>query len=118
MNKEAEEKYRNGITETIPIWPSIFTVALISTFFMVFLIARAMLKVDSTHSELAIYQTPTKKTEIMTKQTNIGAQNNVHAAIACGLMAPPPGYERPKTPPPSKGPLNGEPKIRSKKSKF
>jgi hypothetical protein len=122
MVEEVKDLYREHVNEIIPIWPSLVTVVIIGVFFLVFMIARIFITVDNTKSELAIYQPSTKKSEIMTKQiSNIGAQNNVHAAIACGLMSAPPDYEPPKAQPAnSKLPNNSDTTAvnRPKKSKF
>jgi hypothetical protein len=71
---------------------------------IVIIISKLVITVETTKSDLVIYNTSPQKLELLVSKpaSNSAAVNNVHAAIALGLMDPPTNYK-----PPAHGKMNG-----------
>ena len=93
------------------ITPYASYVALAFVFLMMFFIvvSKLVITVDTTKSDLILYNTTPQKLEILVSKqlTNSGAMHNIHAAVACGLMDPPPNYQPPKALPQPPHKMNG-----------
>ncbi|RNA44966.1 hypothetical protein BpHYR1_052255 [Brachionus plicatilis] len=108
---------------------SYIALALVLIFILVLIVSRLVITTEKSKSDLILFnQSPHKHLELLVsnKSANSGAMNNMHAAIAVGLMIPPPGYEPPPKDPtksngigPKKMRNAGDgPVARSKKPKF
>jgi hypothetical protein len=74
---------------------------------IVIVISKLVITVETSKSDLLIYNTSPQKLELLVSKptSNSGATNNMHAAIALGLMDAPANYVPPKQPVNSK--MNG-----------
>jgi hypothetical protein len=117
---------RAGSSSSVPVGPTKVNEELITTYqiitpvasyvalafviliLLLIIISKLAITVDTTKSDLVIYNTSPQKLELLVAKqaSNSGAMNNIHAAVALGLMEPPPNYQPPKNPP-GPGKANG-----------
>lgn len=84
----------------VPI-ASYIALAGVVVFIFLLIASRLVITTERTKSDLILFNnSPQKHLELLvSKQTsNTGAMNNIHAAVALGLMIPPPNYEPPAAP--------------------
>lgn len=77
---------------------SYIALAMVVVFILILIISRLVITTEKSKSDLVLFnQSAHKHIELLVsnKSTNSGAMNNVHAAIAVGLMIPPAGYVPP-----------------------
>jgi Zn-dependent protease with chaperone function len=77
---------------------SYVALAFVVLFLLIIIVSKLVITVETTKSDLVIYNTTPQKLELLVSKpaSNSGAQHNVHAAIALGLMEAPPNYQPPK----------------------
>jgi hypothetical protein len=95
--------------EVITPVASYVALAFVISLLLLIIISKLVITVDTTKSDLVIYATSSQKLELLVSKqsSNSGAMNNIHAAVALGLMDPPVNYKPPQQPPPGQGKANG-----------
>lgn len=91
-------EYKDIAYEIIVPFASYIALASVLVFMLAIVISRLVITVETAKSDLILFNTtPQKHIELLvSKQTsNPSAMNNIHAAVALGLMVPPPNYEPP-----------------------
>ncbi|CAF0767737.1 unnamed protein product [Brachionus calyciflorus] len=77
---------------------SYVALACVLFFIFILIVSRLVITTEKTKSDLILFnQSPQKHLELLVSKqaSNAGAMNNIHAAVALGLMIPPPNYEPP-----------------------